>query len=151
MWFPFSSDGDLGVMEGREGSSMMRLLCYNACFGCIDVVAICWTKEDKLVPPGAKVGNLASGFGIICIPDFINVMIYIVDERKDGKGIHGHGERIALSSCGTIKCALQMCYVMSQVTCHEQGIPIKHHMYRSEEWHGADLKNVMGYSRIVQG
>ena len=84
MWFPFSSDGDLGVMEGREGSSM-RLLCYNACFGCIDVVAICWTKEDKLVPPGAKVGNLASGFGIICIPDLINVMIYIVDERKDGR------------------------------------------------------------------
>ena len=81
MWFPFSSVGDLGVMEGREGSSMMRLLCYKASFGCIDVVAICWTKGDKLVPPGAKVGNLASGCGFICIPDLINVMIYMVDER----------------------------------------------------------------------
>ena len=96
MWFPFSSVGDLGVMEGREGSSMMRLLCYKACFECIDVVAICWTKGDRLVPPGAKVGNLANGCGIICIPDLINVMIYMVDEREDGKGIHGHGERIAL-------------------------------------------------------
>ena len=83
MWFPFSSDGDLGVMEGREGSSMMRLLCYKACFGCIDVVAICWTKRDKLVPPGAKVGHLASGCGIIGIPDLINDMIYMVDERKE--------------------------------------------------------------------
>ena len=76
----------------------MRLLCYNACFGCIDVVAICWTKGDKLVPPGAKVGQLACGCGIICIPDLTNVMIYMVHERKGGKSIHGHGERIALSS-----------------------------------------------------
>ena len=71
---------------------MMILLCYKACFGCIDVVAICWTKGDKLVPQGAKDGNLASGCGIICIPDLINAMIYMVDEREDGKGIHGHGE-----------------------------------------------------------
>ena len=56
---------------------MMRLRCYKACFGCVDVVAICWTKGDKLVPPGAMVGNLASGCGIICIPDLINVMIII--------------------------------------------------------------------------
>ena len=89
MWFPFSSDGDLGVMEDREGSSMMRLLCYKACFGSIDVVAICWTKGDKLVPPGAKVGILASGCGIICISDLINVLIYMVDEREEGKGNMG--------------------------------------------------------------
>ena len=40
------------------------------------------------------------GCGIICIPDLdlINVMIYMVDEREDGKGMHGHGERIPLSS-----------------------------------------------------
>ena len=28
----------------------------------------------------------------------MSCMIYIVDEREDGKGIHGHGERITLSS-----------------------------------------------------
>ena len=77
---------------------MMRLLCYKACFGCIGMVAICWAKGDKLVPPGAKVGNLAGGCGIVCIPDLINVMIYMVDERKYGKGIHGNGERVTLSS-----------------------------------------------------
>ena len=62
------------------------------------MVAICWTKGDKLVPPGAKIGDLASGCGNISIPDLINGMIYMVDERKDGKGIHEHGERITLSS-----------------------------------------------------
>ena len=66
---------------------MMRLLCYMACFGCIEMVAICWTKGDKLVPPGAKVGNLANSCGIICIPELINVMICMVDEGKDGKGV----------------------------------------------------------------
>ena len=43
MWSPFNSDSDLGVMAGSEGSSMMILLCYKACF--------------MLVPPGAKVAN----------------------------------------------------------------------------------------------
>ena len=77
---------------------MMRLFCNKASFGNLDMVAICWTKGDKLVPPGAKVGDLASGCGNFSIPDLINVMIYMVDERKDGKGMHEHGERITLSS-----------------------------------------------------
>ena len=53
------------------------------------MVAICWTKGDKLVPPGTKVGNLACGCGIICIPDLINVMVYMVDERKDARTYMG--------------------------------------------------------------
>ena len=74
MWFPFSSDSDLSVVEGREGSRMMRLFCNKASFGSIDMVAICWTKGDELVPPGAKVGNLASGNDLIRIRDPISVL-----------------------------------------------------------------------------
>ena len=128
MWFPFSSDGDLGVMEDREGSSMMRLLCYKACFRCIDVVAICWAKGDNLVPPGAKVCNLTSGCGIICIPGLINVMIYMVDEREDGKGIHGHGERITLSSSllenWKIEIGLYLAHLKYNSACLSNGLNI---------------------------
>ena len=55
-------------------------------------------QGNKLVPPGVNIDNLASGCGVICIPDLTNVVVYMVNERKDGKSIHGHGKRIALSS-----------------------------------------------------
>ena len=65
---------------------MKRSLCHKACLGSIDMHGSLMRETSLSHQVRRLVIFQASGCDIVCIPDLIDAMVYMVNERKDGKG-----------------------------------------------------------------